>query len=252
MKHINEQMNRLADFIGKQVEIEYVNYGSLRRDAGELREVLPFSNALVGCQGVPFIGYGSAVRRLALVDSGEVIYLNPFISSDYDIRNDEEARYQVVAQSFGEEIANKQRDARIKQAAEQEQRFADLDAAAKAKAPELIEDGAALVKPELVDEWRDYAKNNTDDGYSAAVIEGTIGGLRALADGKTPAEAEKACTAAETGFQMGCVAKGLAHFAPRGDEFRAYWNRQYLPEEEAVKADASGGTVNPAILTIGG
>ncbi len=252
MERLNQAMNRLADFIGEQVEIEYVNYGSLRRDTDELREISPFNNVLVGHQGIPFIGYGSAIRRIALVDSGEVIYLNPFIASDYDIRNDEVERYKVVAESFGEQIANSQRDAKAQADRDQAERFADLDAKARAKAPELIDGGVAFVKPELADEWREYAKNNTDDGYSAAVIEGTVGGLRALADGKTTAEAEKACTAAETGFQMGCVAKGLAHFAPRGDEFRAYWNRKYMTEDQAVKADASGGVVNPAILTIGG
>jgi hypothetical protein len=248
---IKEQMSRLPDFIGKQVKIEYVNYGSLQFDTGELREVAPFSNVLVGSVGIPFIGYGSAVRGIALADSGDVIYRNPFIVADYDIRNDDDARYALIAQSFGEEIANEQRDAKAKHDSDFKQRMSELDAAAKAKAPELIESGVAFVKPELAAEWREYAKNNTDDGYSAAVIEGTVGGLRALANGKTPAEAESECTAAETGFQMGCVAKGLAHFSPRGDEFRAYWNRKYLPADQAAEADAKGGTVNPAILTIG-
>lgn len=251
MVSINEQMTRLSDFLGKQVEIQHVNYGALQHDTGELREVLPFSNALVGGCGIPFVGYRSAIRRISLADSGEVIYLNPFIESDYDIRNDEAARYKVVSQSFGEEIANQQRDEKAKADRDWE-RVKELDAAAQTKAPELIEVGAALVKAELADEWREYAKNNSQDGYSAAVIEGTIGGLQALADGKTPAEAEKACTAAETGFQMGCVAKWLAHFAPRGDEFRSYWNRKFLPEGAALRADDAGGTVNPAILTISG
>lgn len=251
MDNINEQMTRLSDFIGKQVEIEYVSYGSLQRDTEELKEVFPFINALVGCQGTPFIGYGVAIRRISLADSGEVIYLNPFIASDYDIRNEEEERYKLVSESFGQDIANQQRDAKAKEDSAWQRRVSELNAAARSKAPELIEGGIPFVKPELAEEWREYAKNNTEDGYSAAVIEGTIGGLRALAEGKTPEESSKECTAAETGFQMGCVAKGLAHFSPRGDEFRAYWNRQYMTEEQAVKADAEGGTVNPAILTIG-
>lgn len=247
MNEIAEQMNHLAEFIGREVEIEYVNYGDLRRDTGELREVAPFLNVLVGCQGIPFIGYGSAVRRIALGD--DLIYFNPHILDDYDIRNDEEARYAIVAASFGVEIADQRRAEKQKADADWKTRMEEADAEARAKGPTLIEGGASLVKPELAEEWREYARKNTDD--SAAVIEGTVQALQALSEGKTPQEAEKTASAAETGFQMGCVAKGLSHFAPRGDEFRAYWNRQYMTEEQAAKADESGGVVNPAVLTIG-
>lgn len=249
MKRITEQMDSLSEFVGKQVEIEHVFYGNLQNEVGEMREISPYGNAVVGCSGIPFIGYGSAIRRITLVGASKIIYWNPFIRADYDVRSDEE-RYPIVAASFGEDHANRERDSKIEEDRKWKARVAELDAAAKTKAPELIEAGAVLVKPELTEEWREYARNNTNDGYSAAVIEGTVGGLKALADGKTVAEAESQCGAAETGFQMGCVAKGLAHFSPRGEEFRAYWNRKYMNEADAAKADASGGTVNPAILSI--
>lgn len=245
---IHQQMTRLSDFIGKQVAIDYVNYGVPQHDIGELREVSPFTNVLVGGQGIPFLGYGCAIRHIYLVDPQTTLYFNPFIPANYDIRNDEDKRYSLVVESFGEAIANQQRDARIQADEAWKKRIAELDAAAKAKAPELIEGGVPFVKPELAEEWREYARKNSEDGYSAAVIEGTIEVLQALNTGKTPAEAEKECKAAETGFQMGCVAKGVAHFAPRGEEFNAYWNRQYLSEEEAIRA--GGKTVNPAIITI--
>ncbi len=246
---IREQMERLSQFIGQTVEIESVNYGSIRRETGELREVDAYGSVVVGGIGIPFVGYGSAVRRIAVGD--DVIYLNPFVGVDYDIRNDEAARYEIVARSFGTEIADQQKREREAAEAEQSARFAELDRQAKAKAPELIEGGVPFVKPELAEEWREYARRNTEDGYSAAVIEGTVQALRALAEGQSPADAEKECSAAETGFQMGCVAKSLSHFAPRGYEWRAFWNRKYVSEERAAEADASEGVVNPAILTIG-
>ena len=249
MKVTEQQMNALAGFVGKQVEIEYVNYGRIRRDVGELREISPFHTAVVGGLGAPFVGYGCAVRRIVLAGSREVIYSNPAIPADYDIRSDEEL-WRAVEESFGAEVANQQKKAKEDLDEKWARRVAELDAAAKAKGPELVESGAALVKPELVEQWREYATKNTDDGYSAAIIEGTIGGLRALAKGKTPKEAEDACTAAETGFQMGCVAKGLSYFAPRGGEFRAYWNRKYVSEDRALKADSTGAVVNPAIFTL--
>lgn len=250
MKTLIEQMDSLSSFIGRQVEVESVFYGSPQKKAGELKEVNPYGNIVFGAAGVPFIGYGSAIRRITLVGSSKVIYWNHLIAEDYDVRSDD-LRYPIIAASFGEDRANSERDAKIEEDRKWKARISELDAAAKAKAPELIEAGSALVKPDLAEEWRGYAAKNTNDGYSGAVIEATVAGLRALADGKTPAESEKECTAAETGFQMGCVAKGLSHFAPRGDEFRAYWNRQYMSESDAAKADASGGVVNPAILTIG-
>lgn len=235
MQKIKEQMDNLSKFVGKQVEIEHVCYGNLQRDVGELKEVNPYGNALVGCSGIPFIGYGSAIRRITLIESSKVIYWNHLINDDYDVRSDEQ-RYPIIAASFGEERANRERDAKVEEDRKWKARVAELDAAAKTKAPELIEAGVALVKPELAEEWREYARNNTNDGYSAAVIEGTVQALAALRDGKTPKESESAAVVAETGFQMGCVAKGVARFAPRGDEFRAYWNRQYMSE-----ADSQGG-----------
>lgn len=249
-----EQMERLADHIGELVEVEWVFDGALRRDQGELREVAPFLNCLIGCSGIPFIGYGSAIRRIWIATDGEdeVLFFNPAIRADYGLRNDSDARDALVRESFGDFIASSQKAERERAKSEQEQRFAELDQRAKDNAPRLIEAGVALVSAGLVENWREYAETNTQDGCSAAVIEGTVQAMQALADGKTPAEAERAAVAAETGFQMGCVAKGVAHFSPRGEEFRKYWNRQYMSEERAAMVDESGGVVNPAVLTIGG
>lgn len=254
MSIINDQMEHLSDHIGTQVTVEYANYGDLRRETGQLREVCPYLNLLVGSSGLPFIGYGSAIRRVYIELSNadfDVIYLNPFIPVDYDIRNDDDAREAITRLAFGDAIADEQKARRLKDKADWDARMAELDNEAVARAPSLMETGAALVKPELADEWRQYAETNSQDGYSGAVVEGTVQALQALADGKTPEEAEKACTAAETGFQFGCMAKGLSRFAPRGDEWRAYWNRKYVSEERAAEADTSGGVANPAILTIG-
>jgi len=50
-----------------------------------------------------------------------------------------------------------------------------------------------------------------------------------------------------TGFMAGCVAQMVGQCHSRGDEFRKSWNKDNGIEEEQAK----GGTVNPAILTIG-
>jgi hypothetical protein len=74
--------------------------------------------------------------------------------------------------------------------------------------------------------------------------------------GETVAEcADAACSLADddgiTGFMYGAAVSTLAQVWIHGEELRRWHNRQYLSEEKAAKADETGGTVNPAILTIG-
>ena len=53
-----------------------------------------------------------------------------------------------------------------------------------------------------------------------------------------------------TGFMAGCVAQWIAHFHPRGEEFRVWWNRRYQLGSEGEAANESGGVLNPALLTL--
>jgi len=48
-----------------------------------------------------------------------------------------------------------------------------------------------------------------------------------------------------TGFMMGAIVSGLAHYHERGDEIKVWWNNKSggTPDESGVK--------NPAIVTIG-
>jgi hypothetical protein len=251
--NMKDQMEKLVAAIGANVDVEYVHYGRLSFYNGKLRGVNPYEFIDVTGVGMPFIGYGCAVRNIVRNRGGdspsELLFHNPFIPEDYDARNDEDADGFKV-RSFGEEIAKQHRDRETERDRIWRETKARLDAEAQAAAPDLIEEGAKLVRPEMVDEWRAYAETNTKDGYSAAVIKATVQAMQALADGKTPKEAENSATAAETGFQMGATAKGVSHFSPRGDEFRAYWNRQYVSEERAVEADKTGAVANPAILEV--
>jgi predicted RNA-binding Zn-ribbon protein involved in translation (DUF1610 family) len=108
VSEITAQMNRLPDFIGRQVEIEYVSYGTLRCESGELRYVAPFVNIQIGSTLTPFIGYGSAIRRISL--GKDVIFLNPLIPIDYDIRNDMD-RYALFAAAFGDDMTRRSAEA---------------------------------------------------------------------------------------------------------------------------------------------
>ena len=112
------------------------------------------------------------------------------------------------------------------------------------------------VKIELVEEYKKYLHNNIDSlfeqesglkmpsSYALAVILATELVGEALDEGMTPEEADKQMQGLNlTGFMAGAAAQTVAHFNPRGDQFKKYWNEQF-----GVK-DAKG-VVNPAIVHI--
>lgn len=115
--------------------------------------------------------------------------------------------------------------------------------------------GIALeIIPEKIKEYVKYVNKNKD-GYGKAVIDYSEAWAKLMqmqiAKGKTIAQcAEETQKPLDffgiTGFQYGCVVKGLAYFWKHGEELRKWHNKEYgVPETEK-------GVVNPAILTIGG
>lgn len=241
-----EVMESLKTHIGKRVTIEHVWYGTLHKEKSRLRGLENFVNVETENSGIPFVGYGSAIRRIT-AENGKVLYKNPRIPKDYDLRANVDVD-RAVRLSFGDEIANKRIKVREESERDWEERKAAWDSQAKAKSASLIEEGKIFVKPELEGEWQEYARNNTQDGYSAAVVDVSNKVAKALSEGKSPKEAAKTMyDTGITGFQAGCVAQAISHFHPRGDEFRKYWNKQYLSNEQAKTAS---GVVNPAIWTL--
>ena len=97
-------------------------------------------------------------------------------------------------------------------------------------------------KKGLEKKYKSYVKVNKD-GYSLAVIKSGEAVGKALDEGKTPAEADESMGDDLTGFQAGCVAQAIAHFHPKGEEYRKWWNKQYGVED-------AKGIVNPAVVTI--
>lgn len=241
-------MEGLRTHIGRPVTVKHVWYGMPHTEISkELKDVTNFSNIEIQGSGIPFVGYGSAIRTIT-GENGEVLYDNPLIPDDYD-RRAQTAVDEMVRLTFGDEVA----DGKIREREEYDrnwqERQAKLNEEAQAKAANLIEQGEQLVKPELKDEWREYADKNTQDFYSAGVVEASILVGKALSDGKSPEESERAMDELDglTGFQAGAVASTISHFHPRGEEFRKFWNRKHMSEQEAEEAT---GVVNPAIFTI--
>lgn len=107
------------------------------------------------------------------------------------------------------------------------------------------------VKPGLEEAWeKSVAKNQ--DIYGHGVVEATSLVGAALDDQATsPEQAMKACyDLGLTGFMAGCMAGWIAHFHPRGEEFRRWWNKDNQIGTEGDKANESGGVLNPALLSV--
>ena len=243
---IQEYLKALRNNIGKRVKIEHVWYGVPQEEESTLRNVKDYVNIEIEGAGIPFIGYGSAIRRI-LGENDEVLYENPLIPHNYDLRRDEDMD-QLRTLSFGHDIADKLKQQRIKERMEWEEKVRRLDEEARNNLEKYLMESSPLVRDDKLEEWREYVRKNTQDFYSAGVVDASIRVMKALSEGKTPKEAEKEIyEMGITGFQAGCMAQTMAYFHLRGEEFREYWNRQFLPEEEA---DKSKGVVNPAIWTI--
>jgi len=107
--------------------------------------------------------------------------------------------------------------------------------------------------------WNKSAKVNSD-GYGSAVVryaerwgrimEGEIARGAKLEDCMEKAE-RLADTEGITGFMYGCAVSLLSATWIYGESFRLEYNRKNQIGDEGEKANMSGGTLNPATITIG-
>lgn len=243
-KNAIRMFENLKKHIGEKISYKAWWYGVEQNDTDTLRNVNYFSNIETEHSGIPFIGYGSAISSITLEETGEELYSNPYVEYGYDRRRPEDIE-DSKRKFFGDVIVDKQRDRRIKaeEKRKQAQECADLEA--KKKKYKIMRDGLTLVKEETAEEWMQYADNNTNDAYSCCVAETSLLCLKKLQEGATCEEVEQIYSEMGlTGFMAGAVSSTIAHFSPRGNEFRKYWNAQYGVSEEEK------GTVNPAVLTL--
>lgn len=94
-------------------------------------------------------------------------------------------------------------------------------------------------------DYKEYCEINSHDDYSnACIIAGErVGDL--LDAGKTPKQAEKGMYGLGlTGFMAAMVCRGIWKYHPRGEEFKAYWNKKHGGTGD------ENGTMNPAVMDI--
>lgn len=238
--------DKLRQHIGEDVSYTGWWYGVKQEDTAELREVNDFINVLIGCSGIPFVGYGAAISNITSKD-GEVLYSNPNIEYGYDRRADKDV-FASKRLIFGDRIV----DAEVAEKEKQDREWAKYkeksDLEAKKMKYTLMREGLTLVKPETAEEWLQFADNNSNDGYSVFVVKATISMMKKFEEGISFEEAEQQVYNEElglSGFMAGATANALSHFSKQGEEYRKHWNKQYGIEDPEEK-----GTVNPAVLTI--
>lgn len=246
-KNAIRMFEALKKHIGQSVNYKAWWYGSPENGTDILKNVSYFSNVEIGCMGIPFIGYGSAISEISLTETGEVIYSNPYIESNYDRRKAEDVE-ELKRKMFGDVIVDKQRSRRIKAEAKREKAMEEANLEAKRLKYTLMKEGLTLVKPETAEEWLQFADNNSNDGYSVFVVKAVISMMKKLDAGISFEDAEQQVYCDElglSGFMAGATANALSHFAKQGEEYRKHWNKKYGVEDSEEK-----GTVNPAMLTI--
>lgn len=238
--------DKLREHIGEDVSYTGWWYGVKQEETAELREVNDFVNVLIGCSGIPFVGYGAAISDITSKD-GEVLYSNPNIEYGYDRRADKDV-FASKRLIFGDRIVDEEQAEKEKQDKEWAEYKEKSDIEAKKAKYTLMKEGLTLVKPETAEEWLQFADNNSNDGYSVFVVKATISMMKKFEEGISFEDAEQQVYNEElglSGFMAGATANALSHFAKQGEEYRKHWNRQYGVEDSEEK-----GTVNPAILTI--
>lgn len=138
---------------------------------------------------------------------------------------------------------------------------AEYDAKAKAKA-DKIEARLSNIGPidmSDAEAWEAWKAANKD-GYGGAVMtyserwarlmQGEIAGGRTVADVAKEASHD-ADLDGITGFMYGCAVSMLAKCWKHGEDLRRWHNLSTQIGNEGEKANESGGTLNPAVLSLG-
>lgn len=112
------------------------------------------------------------------------------------------------------------------------------------------------LKPGTEQAYAEYKAKNTD-AYGGGVVsygedwanlmEARMANGERIADIAKPTSHE-ADTDGITGFMYGCAVQALAHFWEHGEALRLWHNLDAQIKDEGVRANESGGVLNPAIL----
>jgi hypothetical protein len=115
------------------------------------------------------------------------------------------------------------------------------------------------VKAGLETEYAQYVAKNSNDGYSRGVVDygekwAALMEARLEAGETIPQCAEVTSHTADTdgitGFMYGCAVSALAKFWEHGETLRRWHNKETQIGTEGDRANETGGTLNPALMTV--
>ncbi len=241
-----EMFESLKQNIGKKVKCLAWHYGMPMYEEGILSEVNEYCNLVVNHTGIPFVGYGAAISYVR-DEIGMTLFENETIPDAYDVRDREEI-YDFKKLLYGNRIVDEKYNEEVKAEEKRELYLAKSAEHDRNNRQRYIEEGLKLVKPEIGADWITFVTNNTEDGYSACVVEASINLMKKIETGVSYEEALDLVFNKEmglTGYQAGSVANVVAQAYINGEQFRQYWNSRYGVKDEEVKE-----TVNPAVLTL--
>ena len=205
---------KLKEHVGEDVSYEAWWYGSLFKESGKLEDVNYYSNVRIGDYGIPFIGYGSAIKTIILNETGEVLYHNPYIEDEYDLRRVEDIEKVEIIFS-GPEYTFKKRNRRNRDKEDKNERARIADRKAKLKKRKLMKESITYVKEDLQEEWLMYVDKNTEDAYNCAIIEASIVCLKALSKGANYDNIINIIDECDLSGYMADVTIGIiSHFSP--------------------------------------
>lgn len=108
--------------------------------------------------------------------------------------------------------------------------------------------------------WQTCVRNNSEDAYSFAVVQyaATWANLmeQRMAEGATLSDIAKrtsheADTDGITGFMYGAAVSILANCWRHGEQLRRWHNIDTQVRDEGVRANETGGVLNPAVMVLG-
>lgn len=239
---VKNMFDKLREYIGKNVSYTGWWYGSKLEETAELKEVNDFISVVIGCTGIPFVGYGAAISNIVSED-GEILYSNPNIEERYDRRSDKDV-FAAKRLIFGDRITEEQIAEKEKADREWEEYKEKSDVEAKKAKYALMKEGLALIKPETAEEWLQFVDNNANDGYSVFAVKATISMMKKFEAGISFEDAEQQVYDAElglSGFLASATANALSYFAKQGEEYKKYWYKKF-----GIKYTEDDCTVNSA------
>ncbi|MDO5569444.1 MAG: hypothetical protein Q4G04_04980 [bacterium] len=241
-----KMFQNLKNNIGGIITCYYYRYGLRQELTGELRSVNYFRDIKISDTIISFVGSISAIHSITLEETGEVLYLNPFIELEYDKTKPQDvvlARKEI----FDNDVVDKQ-EARRKKYEESWREFSEALTLQNPKIKEkLIKQGLPLIRPETLEQWIWFVKKHTNDVYSSHILKATISMMQKIEEGVPFKDAEKQVYDEEfilSGFQEERTARALSFFSKQGVEYREHRNKKY-----GVNDDAKG-TVNSVVLTL--